>query len=149
MIVSSIMNRTVQSVRPETSVHDIIDLIVQHGFSGVPVVDAQGILVGIVSEKDILRRLFPSYGEFMEDPVSGMQWDLTGMKKGEVEGLLAREVMTTTLVTVEEKTETIKACALMTARRVRRLPVVDQSGRLTGIVSQGDVFRALLKYATQ
>jgi CBS domain-containing protein len=139
------MTKRVITVRPDTSVGEIGDLLLDHKVSAVPVIDNDRHVVGIVSEGDLLGH-----------PPSGSlrAWWLRLFSDGTVSleeiatarHLKARDVMTKPVVTVVDQTPVDVLATLMRRRRVKRLPVL-QDGKLVGIVSRTDVLEALMRHA--
>ena len=109
-----IMTSPVITVPADATGQHIADVLTAHGISAAPVVDADGRLLGLVSEFDLLAK----------------------------EGRTAREVMTTAVITVSAATPVDDVRHLLIERRIRRVPVVD-GGRLVGIVSRRDVIALL------
>jgi CBS domain-containing protein len=144
MLVRDLMTTGVTSVSPDTSVGAIIHLLAERGVSGVPVTDAGGGLLGMVTETDLLRRL-----AFDDEPRHG--WlrslfddrDRAADRYTRARGATARDVMTAELLTVAEDTTAEHAAHLLEEHKVRRLPVL-RGGRLLGIVTRSDLLRALL-----
>jgi CBS domain-containing protein len=142
MRVSDIMTRTVHTVGPEVNLREVATLICLYRISGVPVVDEAGQLVGIVSERDVLQALYPTYTELIDDPVRShdffeMELRYQDLSRRKVNAVMVRRVVTATL-----EMPLLEAASLMLRHRIRRLPVVE-AGRLVGIVSLGDVHQAL------
>jgi CBS domain-containing protein len=145
MKVADVMTRAVVTVLPETPLKDVAALMVEKGISGVPVVDAQGTVVGVVSEADFVIK---------ERGVEGVRHRLlarifgeSGQTKRElakIEATTAGEAMTSPAITVEASDSLKWAAELMASRRVNRLPVVE-GGRVVGIVTRADVVRAYVR----
>jgi CBS domain-containing protein len=143
MNAADAMTRNVVSVRPDASIVQAIRLMLQHGISGLPVIDDAGKLVGIVTEGDLLRRAEtgterrrPRWLEFLLGP---------GRLAGDyvrTHGRKVAEVMTGEVATVDEATPLPEVVRIMEERRVKRLPVV-RDGALVGIVSRANLLRAL------
>lgn len=130
MKVSEIMNPEVMSVAPQDRVCDVIDLFLEKNITGAPVVD-QGKVTGIISRKDIL----PLVTTFDLDCSSLEQIRRTCSHY--IADHMRTEVITVTPV------EDVEKCALiMTENSINRLPVVE-AGRLVGIVTRGDILKAL------
>jgi len=147
MKVKDVMSRRVAMVTLKTTFRDIGNIIFgKHPgqkFSSVPVVDKKGKLLGIVTEKDLLMQLYPTQKEIIEDFFRTTNFSAMEEKIHEVEKLTAQQLMTESLSVVQQNTPLMKAGSLMLVKRVRRLPVVNKKGKLVGIISQGDVFRAI------
>lgn len=144
MKVSDVMTHRVLSVRPTETVKDAVSLMLRENISGLPVVDADGKLVGVVTEGDFLRRTEtdterrrPSWLQFLVGP---------GRLAEEYVHTHARrieEVMTRKVVTATPDTPLDEAVQLMEQYRIKRLPVLDK-GKLIGIVSRANLLRALV-----
>jgi CBS domain-containing protein len=144
MKVADIMTREVVSVRPETPVREVAQTMLERRISGVPVVDGDARVLGIVSEGDLIRRpeietdrpgrgwlsLFVSDEERARDFVKS-------------HGRRAREVMTQPAICVTPETALTEAVRLMERHHVKRLAVVEE-GRLAGLVTRADVVRAFV-----
>lgn len=144
MNVNDIMTPYVITVRDDATVADAVQLMLSRHISGLPVVDAKGNLVGIVTEGDFLRRVEsgtqmrrPRWVEVMLGP-GRMAGDYVHSHARKVAEVMSREVATTTADTPAEE-----AVALMERKRVKRLPVL-RDGRLVGIVSRANLLRSLL-----
>lgn len=145
LTVRDVMTTPVVTVRRETPLKDVARLLIDRGVSGVPVVDAAGTVVGVISEGDFLvkeqgpgeirhRRLARLLGESHE----------TQVQLGKIAARTAGEAMTSPVVTIAPESAIQDAAATMTRRSVNRLPVVDD-GRLVGIVTRADLLRAYLR----
>lgn len=147
MKVKDVMSKKVVTVNPETTFREIGNIIFgkrfSRKFSSVPVVDKKGKLLGIVAEKDLLMRLYPSQKEVIEDFFGTTNFYEMEEKIHEVEKLTAQEIMSKNPLVAQPATPLMKAGSLMLVKRFRRLPVVDKKGKLVGIISQGDIFRAI------
>jgi CBS domain-containing protein len=146
MQAGQLMTREVVSVSPVTPTDEIARLLLEHRISAVPVVDATGLAVGMVSEGDLLGRgeadrearrdwwlaLLAEGGELHPD-------FLASLRKPE---LVARDVMAAPVVRVTETTEAAEIASILAQYRIKRVPVV-RDGKVVGIVSRGDLLRAI------
>ncbi len=129
--VRDVMTRTVVSVEESVPAKEVARLLDDSGVSAVPVVAVDGRLVGIVSDVDLLRLQ-------AEEPHEIRQLEGEG-------ALLAGDLMTSPVVTVEPDSTLRETARIMCERDVTRLPVVDDRGALVGIVSRSDLLRVLLR----
>jgi CBS domain-containing protein len=147
MRAMDVMTTNVITVGPDTSVQEVAKILSERSISGVPVVDAQNRLVGIVSEGDLLHRV-----EMGTDRRTGRRrsWWLDTVGSDEElarayvksHGRTAREVMTSEVTSVSESTELADIANLLETKRIKRVPVVSD-GKLVGIVSRANLVRAL------
>jgi CBS domain-containing protein len=144
MLTKDIMSRVVVTVTPSDSILHAIRLMLQHKVSGLPVVDASGNLVGIVTEGDFLRRTEtatvrhrPRWVEFLMGP-GPLAAEYT-----RAAGRFVAEVMTPDVVVATAEMELQEVAGLMERHHVKRLPVVSDN-RLAGIVTRQDMLRALV-----
>jgi CBS domain-containing protein len=141
---ADVMTSPVITIQPDTSVKDVAAAMVTHHFSGFPVVTVEGELIGIVTEADLLHK---EAGPFGQDPRFFARLPAFGRAAAAAQkasGLVARDVMTSPVVTVDEGTSLHEVAALMVRRKINRVPAL-RAGRLVGIVSRADVVRALVR----
>ena len=133
------MTRTVRSARPGTPFHELAQTLTSLHISAVPVVDMEGIVVGVVSEGDLMLKEVPNlHPHRFESSVSKIE-------RIKAEGTIAADLMTSPAVTVRGDATLPEAAKLMHDRRVKRLPVVDADGRLVGIVTRGDLLAVFMR----
>ena len=142
MQVKEIMTVGPKTVSPDMLIKDVAMMMLIENISGAPVVDEQDNTVGIISEKDVLIHMFPTLDELMnetrpdfEELENNYQVTMT---------LTVEELMTKTVSTVSSDMPCLKAASIMWMRKIRRIPVADD-GKLVGIISIGDVHRAIFK----
>jgi CBS domain-containing protein len=145
VLVATVMTNDVVTVTSTTEVIEVARLMVQHAVSGIPVVD-DGRVVGIVTERDIVAQEMevdaPAYGTFL-DAVFRLPWDKSDDELRHVLATTAGDLMSDEPVTILPTATVRDAAGLMYKRRANPLPVVDEHGRLVGIVSQMDIIELL------
>ena len=132
--VKDLMTTDVVSVPENAEYKDIVSVVRELRVSAFPVLDAAGHLVGVVSEADLLLK------EAGQEALGSSL--ISSGRRGEqakAAGVTAAELMTTPAVTIGPEDSVVDAARLMHDRHVKRLPVVDQAGRLVGIVSRVDL----------
>ncbi len=140
--VVDIMREEVVTVAPHTPVAEIMALLLHRELRSVPVVDDQGRVVGIITDGDLLRRanLMVRLGLQEELSAAAVQEQLTQLRES---GLTAADIMTQPAITVRVNDSVRQAALIMDEKGLKRLPVVDEQGRLTGWISRIDLFRVL------
>ncbi|KAL0025554.1 hypothetical protein WJX77_012386 [Trebouxia sp. C0004] len=140
----------VWTCNPDTSIDDALESLVEHKITGLPVVDEEGKVVGVVSDYDMLT--LDNVSGRMEAagifPTASMDWEAFH----EVQKLILKntgkqvsDVMTPDPLVVRAETNIEAAARILLQKKVRRLPVVDDSGRLIGMFTRGDVIKAALR----
>jgi CBS-domain-containing membrane protein len=145
--VAEVMTSPVFSVRPETPLQEAVTLLSGHHISGLPVVDDNGALVGELSEKDLMVResgfdagpyvMFLDAVIYLRNP---LQWT---KQVHQVLGSTVGDVMSTQVHTCTPSTRLPAAARLLNDRRIQRLFVVNEQGVMEGVLTRGDVVRAL------
>ncbi|WP_175408334.1 CBS domain-containing protein [Streptomyces sp. TRM64462] len=124
--VADLMTPEAVAVRPGTAFKEIARLLDEYGITAVPVVDEDERPVGVVSEADLLRRR-------------------TSGNNGNGNGSTAEALMTSPAVVAEPDWSAVEAARVMERHRIKRLPVVDASGRLIGVLSRSDLIQLFLR----
>jgi CBS domain-containing protein len=141
MRVEDVMTTEVVTVTPETPLKEAARLLSCSRVSGLPVVDGSGVVVGVLSEADILRK------EGGSTRGSMLRWlfdPSAGQVREKLEATTAGEAMTAPAITASADEPLYAAATRMLERGVNRLPVVSE-GRLLGIVSRADLVRAFIR----
>lgn len=145
MLAQDIMTTDVVTVAPDTPLTVVTGVLLDQRISGVPVVEADGRPVGMVTEGDLLRR--PEMGSERREP----WWRhllTTPEEKADAyvktHGEHAGDVMSEDLVFVRRDTPVAKIVELLEKHRIRRVPVIE-GGKLVGVVSRADIIRALTR----
>jgi len=141
--VSDVMTADVVSVNRKTPIALVARLMAEKRVSGIPVLESDGTVVGIISERDFLGTMGVSEGgTFMEVIATCLRGG--SCLTAPLTECSAEDIMTTPAVTVRADTPLIEAANIMATRGINRLPVVDETGRMVGIASRADVVRSSL-----
>ena len=143
MIVKDIMNTSVKSATLDSPIKEIASVMCFNKISGMPVIDSNNKLVGVLSEKDILRNMFPGFDEVIEE---GGSPDFEA-HEADYKSLLekkARDIMTQAVASVSPEMPLLKAASIMCVKQIRRIPVTIDD-KLVGIISIGDVHKAIFQ----
>ena len=146
LTVKEIMNRNVYSIRKDATIRELLNLFVDKNVTGVPVVDDKGLLVGMISDADILGQIHepPSLIDFMTHV---FVLDAELIFTGEIYNLLDKPVhtiMTRKLYTVTEDTSLTQVARTLSKHKFKKMPVLD-GGKLIGVVNRGNVLSYLVK----
>jgi CBS domain-containing protein len=138
--VQDVMTRNVVTARPETMFKEIVELLHRNDITAVPVVDGNGRPIGVVSEADLVRKEADRPEGRHRAALRLRPHDHTRAQAETAEGL-----MTSPPITAFPEWSIVKAARVMNRQKVKRLPVVDGTGRLIGIVSRIDLLSPFLR----
>ena len=140
--VQDVMTRDVASVREGTAYREIVDVLTERHVTAAPVVDEARRVLGVVSEADLMYKV-----EFLGQPRERRILPDRHRREARAKAgaTLAADLMTAPPVTITPDATIVEAARLMDARGVKRLPVVNDLGRLVGIVTRGDLLKVHLR----
>jgi CBS domain-containing protein len=140
--VRDVMTTDVATVTEDTPYREIVDLVTSRHISAVPVVDDFLRVLGVVSEADLMYKV-----ELIGEPHERRAFESRQRRRARVkaDAAVARELMTAPAVTVLPDFPVVTAAKRMDGEQVKRLPVVDDLGRLVGIVTRGDLLKVHLR----
>jgi len=143
--VRDVITRSVLSVGPGTPLKDVARLLIEHGISGLPVVDQAGRVMGVISEGDLLVKE-QSREAFHHRPLARIfgESEETRQLLAKADARTAGDAMTSPAITIDAARSVNAAAAVMVERRVNRLPVTEDD-RLVGIVTRADVVRTFVR----
>lgn len=144
---SDIMTTDVITVKKDTSLKDLAKLLYENHINGVPVVDEDGLLIGIICESDLIRKdkklhiptvvaIF-DWVLYLESPKK-IEKEIQRINATKVEDLYTKKV-----VTVDEKTPIDEIATIMEQKKIYTIPVMD-GDRLVGVVGKADLLRSLI-----
>ena len=142
MLVKEIMNTNVRTTRPDSSINDVAIVMCFNKISGLPVIDDNEKIVGIISEKDILNGIYPNVSEFME--MGRVDFESLEQEYRDLINLKVEDLMTPKVLTVTPEDPVLRAVSVMGINKIRRIPVAED-GMLCGIISMGDVHKAIFQ----
>lgn len=141
LLVRDIMVQPPVSVPLDASVSSLVRILLREEFNALPVIDDAGRPVGIITQGDLIKRAdmplrLGLLGELERGELDSFL--------AEAEALTAADVMTSPVVTVRDDQPVTDVVALMNKRNLKRLPVVDETGTLVGVVTRLDIFKAVV-----
>ncbi len=141
MLVKDIMTRAVKTITPDTRLQEVASIMCLNRFSGLPVVNEEGELLGILAERDVLRYLFPDLRELMEGTAS-IDFESMENEYKKILPLKTEELMSHSVIAVSPEIPILKAVSIMAKNNFRRIPVAEGK-KLVGMISLGDIHRAI------
>jgi len=140
--VADVMTTQVHVAGLQTPFKLLVRLIEENKVSAIPIVDLEGVPVGIVSESDLLLK---ERRQELESRIDLLHPQRLRAERAKAEGLVASQLMTSPPLTVGANASLTQAARLMQQKNVRRLVVVDERGKVTGIVSRSDLLQVFLR----
>jgi CBS domain-containing protein len=144
------MVRNVKSILPDISVSQALEFLSEEKISGLPVMDKDNKLVGMFTEKDVIKYILPGY---LEKVGVFIYEDNPKAIKNKVKELLNErkvcEVMRREVITVDPNSSLSEVARIMLIGKVRRIPVIDKEGKVVGIIAREDVVKAFIKFAKE
>jgi len=138
--VAESMTVNVVAVRKDDEIAVAIRLLSENRISGLPVIDQAGLVIGVVSEADILGAAGMESSFTFKDIIMRILGEpLASHRKGDKVG----DIMSSPPITILPRADIGEAAKILSSKRIKRLPVVDDSGRLIGIISRADIVKAV------
>ncbi|MFA5076086.1 MAG: CBS domain-containing protein [Patescibacteria group bacterium] len=144
MKVEEVMSKKIITVKPTDTLEKVAKILFKKQVSGVLVVDAKEQLVGLVSEKDIYRMMYPTYQDFYNNPEVFLDHEAMEDNIKQVRDLPVEKFMKKEIVTLQPDDPVMKAGAIMLSRHINRLPVL-KNNKVIGIVSRRDIYQNIFK----
>lgn len=147
MKVLELMNPKVITVGLKTPLREVLQLMLRYHLNNTVVVDSADRLAGIITYSDLNRKLLPTQKELMEHEEYLTNPQSMEDRFRDIVSVPVGEIMTRKLITVSPDVEALQAGAIMTARRIKQLPVV-QDQKIMGIISHQDIgWGLMMQYA--
>ncbi len=140
--VADVMTRHVIAISKNSDINEAARLLSENNVSGLPVVDKEKLVIGVISEADILSVTGMREGHTFKDIVRHILGEpLPGRKGGNIVG----DIMSFPAITTRPDSDIREVARVLDEKRIKRLPVVDDGNRLVGIISRADIVRAMRK----
>lgn len=145
MIVSDIMSRDVMTITPDTSYRDVWKKIFSTHWHTIPVINTQKKLVGIITRKDLLARMYPNYQDVLEFLETSQDFEAMEDRIKELAPIKVKDIMCKTVIFSRESTLVMRALSRMIVRHVDQLPVLNDEDEVVGVITKGDIFYSLFQ----
>lgn len=142
--VGDVMNREVFTIKPDDTLKTVANVMFKHRISGVIVVDDDNHVVGMVSNRDLIRAALPDYQSLISN--LAMSYDSESFENllRTEENTKVSELMDKNVETVTEKTSVVETAALMLFKDLRRAPIV-KDGKLVGVITISDIVSKIIR----
>ena len=144
LTIKKVMTKKVITIKSGTTLGEAAEIMVKNNISGAPVVDKDGKMIGIISEKDLFKKFYPNLQEIIKHV--GLWLDNERVEEGirKKKEIAVDKIMATEIISAEPDDPVLKVGSMMLVNRIHRVPVLDR-GKLVGIVARPDIFRRLMK----
>lgn len=145
LTVRDIMHRNIFYTTPESTLKDVANILYRHRISGVPVVDSNEKVIGIMSEKHLIKAALPDYETLIENMSFNPEVEPFDELLKREDEIKVAEIMTRKVFITTEDTPIVEVAAMMMFRNIRRVPVVDDEGHLIGMVLRSDIVSKVIR----
>jgi CBS domain-containing protein len=142
ILVRDVMTRDVISVLKYDNVRKVANILSERNFSGLPVRDKENNLIGIITQADILSIIGIRKTHTFKDLLRHILGEPVAERKM---GDMVGDLMASPAVAIKPDATIAEAAQIMEEKRIRRLPVTDDSNKLTGIISRADILKAVIR----
>ncbi len=144
MRVSEIMTKDLTAVEKDIPVRELVFILNSAEMPNMPVVDDDGVLIGVISEKDLIKAALPGYFEMLHSTsfipdLNQLSKKLAKIAQDPIEKYMKRDVIA---ISIDD--DDLQAADLLIRKNLKSVPVVDKEGRLVGVVRRIDLLRHLL-----
>jgi CBS-domain-containing membrane protein len=140
IFVRDVMTKNVIKIKEDADINEVTTLLSENRISGLPVVDGEDHVVGMITEADVLTMAGMNKRHAFKDVIRHLLGEpLTGPKQSK----RLRDVMTSPVITTGPEADIRDIASTFDEKRIKRLPVVDEQGRLIGVISRADIVRAI------
>jgi len=156
ILAKEVMSSPVISVDRHTHLSEVVKILERHNISGVPVVDEKEKILGIISERDILKYTHFVVGQPIRDICQLLEENDEVARAGSDRGVdlieavasnTAEVVMTNEIITAKEESPVLEIVILMNKYGINRVPIVDEGKKLKGMVTRANILQMLEQWA--
>ena len=137
--IRDVMTRDVITVTKDADIHEVSALLSAKRISGMPVIDDQYVVIGVITEADVLSMSGLKKGHTIREIIRHLRGEPLPER---AEGTVG-DFMSVPPIVVHPEADLKEAAAILDKRKIKRLPVVDEAGRLCGIISRADIVKAM------
>ncbi len=145
MKVSELMTRDVMTIPPDMNVREAAKVLFDKQISGLPVVDENRKVVGMITEKEIINMALPKFAEELGDFDVVLNEEPFHKKLAEADKIKVREIMRREVLCTGEDVSVAEVARLMIAKKQRRIPVLDKDKKLVGIIARADIVKKIAR----
>ncbi len=143
MLVGELMDRDLTAISPETTVAEAVEVLARHRISGVPVVDDDGMVLGFLSEKDVVKAALPGYFDLLQDSSFLPDYGQFSKRLQRVSLEPVEKFMKKDVVVFDEKDTDLHVAMVLISKNLKRAPVV-RGGVFSGVISRTDLLDHIL-----
>ena len=140
--VREVMTEDVITVKRNVDIHEAARLLSEHNISGMPVVDEENHVIGVISEADILYTTGMKKGHTFKDVLRHVLGEPLPRRR---DRSLVEDIISSPAITIKPDADIREAARILDEKRIKRLPVVDDENRLVGIISRANIVRFMGK----
>lgn len=148
LLARDLMTKNIITVKSDITIKELSDILLKNKISGVPVVDDEGKIIGIVTEADVIKENIKVQIPFYFDPlmVSGYMVDFEKNYPNIKDYLNTpvKEMMSHRIKTVSPQTPINEIADIMVYNKVNRVPIVDESKKVVGIITRADIIKTMV-----
>lgn len=145
MKVSELMTRDVMTIPLEMNVKEAAKILFERQISGLPVVDSERRVVGMITEKEIIAMALPQYTEQLSDFDVILDEEPFHKKVAEADKVKVKDIMRKEVLCISEDVSVPEVARLMIVKKARRIPVLDRNKKLVGIIARADIVKEIAK----
>ncbi len=142
-----IMTKEILTVTPKTSVSELAELFTTHNINGVPVVDDEGKLLGVVTENDLIYQKkkvhIPTVINILDSVIYLESPEKMKQEMQKITGVTVQDIYTSNVVTIGQETPIDEIATIMAEKNIHTLPVLDNDN-LIGVIGKGDIIKTLI-----
>ena len=142
-----IMTKEILTVTPKTSVSELAELFTTHNINGVPVIDDEGKLLGVVTENDLIYQKkkvhIPTVINILDSVIYLESPEKMKQEMQKITGVTVQDIYTSNVVTIGQETPIDEIATIMAEKNIHTLPVLDNDN-LIGVIGKGDIIKTLI-----